>query len=197
MSSMPSEQQIAEAIDRILGQGEYGGWVYVPEGDSIADSAVSSIPKIMDSLSGAGPVLMAVLVAALLFLLVRLVLAERRRRFERLTKPLQDGQAVGEDPFAHIEELARRKDWAGALLALYAMHLHALHGLGWIVWDESKTGMQYKWELLGNSYKDVEGFDAFRRVFNRVRFGGYSELKETYEAFLAYCRKTPERRQAA
>ncbi|MCL1808201.1 MAG: hypothetical protein FWG42_00360 [Clostridiales bacterium] len=184
-------------MERILSRKEFGGQSYDPIGDSVAMSAMNSLPRIMDSISGFGLAVMVVLVAALVFCLARLVFLERRRRFSDRSRPLPAGQTAAEDPFAHAEELARVKDWAGALLALYSLHLHTLHNQGWILWDESKTGMQYKWELVGNRYGDVEGFDAFRRVFNRVRFGGYSELRETYEAFLAYCRKRPERRQAA
>jgi hypothetical protein len=194
MDNLPSERQIVEAIERILHHREFGGAVLW---NNIADFIKRALSGIMNSAGGLGLVVMIGLVAVMVFCLAWLIYSERRRRLLNHPKRLLKGETIFQDLLVLAEDLARKEDWTGALLTLYAQHLYMLQGQEWIVLGESKTGLQYQWELLGKGYDDVEGFDAFRRVFNRVRYGGYSELKETYEFFLAYCRKKPERRQAA
>ena len=197
MNNMPSEQQITAAIERILRRGEFSGADYSWLLDKIRLPSGRALPQIMETMGVFGKIVMIALVAAMLLGLLWLIYSERRRRLASHNKLQSPGQSLVADPLAQAEELARKEDWAGALLALYALHLQTLHRQGWIVLDESKTGLQYQWELLRTGYDDVEGFAALRKVFNRVRYGGYAELRETYETFLAYCRNRPERRRAA
>jgi len=200
MSSMPSEQQIAEAIERVLSRREFGGgeqpwpWSLL---DRIADWLSRAFTASMETLGGFGTFVLILLAVGILCLVGWLIYSERRYRLGHREKRSSYEQPVSGYTLAHAEALALQQDWTGALLALYAYHLHELHQQGWIVLDESKTGLQYQWELRMHGYADIEGFEAFRKVFNRVRYGGYAELRETYETFLAYCRKELRRRQAA
>ena len=189
MNNMPSEQQIAEAIESVLRRREFWG----TDAGFAPNDTVSSLGRAflagLETLGGFGFFVMILIAAAMLFLLAWLIYSERRYRLGRREKRRSLECSVAADPLLHAQALALKQDWAGALLALYALHLQTLHQHGWIVLDQSKTGMQYQWELKGRGYDDVAGFDAFRKVFNRVRYGGYCELKETYEIFLAYCSK--------
>jgi hypothetical protein len=197
MSNMPSEQQIATAIEKVLRRSEFGGPVPGPVQNEAADSVGRAFFAGLDSLSGLGSFMIILVAAALIGLLVWLFYSERRYRLGRRSKQSSSEQPTTADPLLDAEALALKQDWAGALLALYASHLQMLQQQGWIVLDESKTGLQYQWELSGRGYEEVKVFADFRKVFNRVRYGGYLELQETYETFLAYCRKVLKRRQAA
>ena len=197
MNNMPSERQITEAIERILRRREFAGAGYEPQGVAIPHEAGRSLSQILESLGGLGLAVMIALVAVILIGLAWLIYSERRRRVVGSSASQQNRPTATADPFLHAAELARAEDWAGALQILYALHLSNLHAQGWVEKDESKTGLQYMWELNGKGYDDVAGFDAFRKVFNRVRYGGYPELRETYERFNAYCRAKQERRRAA
>jgi hypothetical protein len=189
MNSMPSEQQIAEAIERVLSRREFWWADPGPVPSGAGNSLGRAFFAGLDTLGGLGFFVMILVVAALIALVVWLMHSERRYRLGRHHKQGPNGRPATDGLLAHAEALALKQDWAGALLALYAWHLHTLHQQGWVVLDESKTGLQYQWELYGRGYKDIQGFEAFRKVFNRVRYGGYAGLKETYEAFLAYCRQ--------
>jgi hypothetical protein len=196
MNNMPSQQQIAEAIERILRRGEFGGVAPDMPVDTIYP-AERVLPRLADTLGGVGTAVMIALALAMLSCLIWLIFMERGRRLTGRPLGRPNGQTATADPLEQAEGLASQQDWSGALLMLYTLHLRMLHGQGWIVLHDSKTALQYQWELLGNGYDDIEGFSTFRKVFNRVRYGGYAELRETYETFLAYCRHRPERRRAA
>jgi len=193
VSSMPSEQQIAEAMEKVLSRREF--WGSAPRPVRVVDW--QALFAGMKTLSGFGFFLMFLIAAALIFLLVWLVYSKRRYHVANYGKLRSAELSVADDPWLYAEALALKQDFSGALLALYALHLQMLQRQGWIEWDASKTGLQYQWELKGRGYDDVAGFEAFRKVFNRARYGGYSELKETYDTFLAYCRKGLKRRQTA
>jgi hypothetical protein len=194
---MPPEQQIAEAIAKVLRRREFG------RGDAglVQDETVNSVWRaffaVLENLGVLGSLVMVLVVAALIALVVWLFYTERRYRLGHHEKKGPHGHPASDSPLAYAEALALKQDWAGALLALYAWHLHTLHQQGWVVLDESRTGLQYGWELYGRGYNDIQGFENFRKVFNRVRYGGYTELRDTYEAFLAYCRQGPGRRRIA
>ena len=196
-NSMPSEQQIAEAMEKVLSRREFS-WL---DTGPVEEAAVRTTERALSSgqgtMGGLGYLVMILLAAAAVYLLIRMLYAERRYRLGSHEKHDTYEQPVSADPLFHAQALALKQDFSGALIALFALHLHMLQQQGWLVLDESKTGLQYQWELCGQGYGDVQGFEAFRKVFNRVRYGGYCELKETYEKFLAYCRQDHYRRRPA
>ena len=197
MSSMPNEQQIAEAIEKILRRSEFGGanTYYMP--DETMNSLARAFFSLTKALNGFGWLLLLLLAVALISLVVWLVYSNRRYRQKNRNQQSAPGRALSDDPLLYAQALAARQDWSGAIIALYTLHLRMLHQQGWIIWDKSKTGLQYLWELKRRAYEDIEGFDAFRKVFNRLRYGGYEEPKETYDIFLAYCQNGLKRGRAA